>query len=184
MKSTKQKIIDLADELIRTRGYNAFSYADIAAQLHIKNAAIHYHFPIKADLGISVLEHEMAAMRAAWQQWAALPEDEQLQKFMHTFGIKSKEAKICLMGSLTPDYITFTAAMQEKVEQMCAEIIQWLTQVLQRGREKKRVMYEGRPYDRALLVIASLQSSLLLSRVMGAQAFGQISQQLLQDLRP
>ncbi|MBB4046226.1 AcrR family transcriptional regulator [Bacteroides reticulotermitis] len=39
----------MADELIKTIGYNAFSYADISKQLNIKNAAIHYYFPTKSD---------------------------------------------------------------------------------------------------------------------------------------
>ncbi|HEY0272752.1 MAG TPA: TetR/AcrR family transcriptional regulator [Chitinophaga sp.] len=184
MKSTKQKIIALADELIRTRGYNAFSYADIAGRLHIKNAAVHYHFPGKADLGIAVLDYEMEGMHTAWQQWAALPEDVQLQKFIRTFGLKSREASICLMGSLTPDYATFTPAMQEKVRQMCGEIARWLTGILEQGRKKQLFRYEGLSYDRALVVITGLQSSLLLSRVMGPQAFERISKQLYNDLRP
>ena len=45
---TKDKIRNLAEELIRTKGYNAFSYADLSAPLQIKNAAIHYHFPSNA----------------------------------------------------------------------------------------------------------------------------------------
>lgn len=184
MNDTRQQIILLADGLIRTRGFNAFSYADIAQHLQIRNAAVHYHFPTKPDLGIAVLVHEMELMRAAWEKWAKLPEDQQLQKFTQTFGIKSKRGQICLMGSLTPDYITFTPAMQEKVQEMATAITAWLTALLKSGREKKLLRFTGEPYDRALVTITSLQSSLLLARVIGPQAFSTISGQLLQDLRP
>ena len=41
----------VAEELIQVRGFNAFSYADIAAQLEITKASLHYHFASKAQLG-------------------------------------------------------------------------------------------------------------------------------------
>ncbi|MDR3047168.1 MAG: TetR/AcrR family transcriptional regulator, partial [Bacteroidales bacterium] len=52
MNDTRSEIISIANELIKSIGYNAFSYADISKKLNIKNAAIHYYFPAKADLGV------------------------------------------------------------------------------------------------------------------------------------
>ncbi|NJK45439.1 MAG: TetR/AcrR family transcriptional regulator [Pleurocapsa sp. SU_196_0] len=48
---TAERVLDVAQHLVQTRGFNGFSYADIAARLGIRNAAIHYHYPSKADLG-------------------------------------------------------------------------------------------------------------------------------------
>lgn len=48
--STANQILRSAETLLRTRGYNAFSYADIAKVVGISTASIHYHFPSKADL--------------------------------------------------------------------------------------------------------------------------------------
>ena len=42
---TAEQILDLAETLIQTRGYSAFSYQDIADSLGIRKASIHYHFP-------------------------------------------------------------------------------------------------------------------------------------------
>ena len=50
MNDTRSEIIRMADELIKTIGYNAFSYADISKQLNIKNAAIHKYIPAKSVL--------------------------------------------------------------------------------------------------------------------------------------
>ena len=52
MNDTRSEIIRLGSELIRSIGYNSFSYADISKALNIKNAAIHYYFPSKSDLGV------------------------------------------------------------------------------------------------------------------------------------
>jgi TetR/AcrR family transcriptional repressor of nem operon len=38
---------------LQTRGYNGFTYADIAAELGIAKASLHHHFASKALLGRS-----------------------------------------------------------------------------------------------------------------------------------
>ena len=57
---TAEQILDLAETLIQTRGYSAFSYQDIADSLGIRKASIHYHFPSKADLGVAVVDRYIA----------------------------------------------------------------------------------------------------------------------------
>ncbi len=52
--STRDKIIHLAQEAIATRGYSAFSFRELATELGIKSASIHYHFPTKTHLGVEV----------------------------------------------------------------------------------------------------------------------------------
>ncbi|RVA86508.1 TetR/AcrR family transcriptional regulator, partial [Mesorhizobium sp. M7A.F.Ca.CA.004.02.1.1] len=54
MASTSEKILDVAQSLIVAGGYNGFSYADISADIGIRKASIHHHFPTKAEL-VSVL---------------------------------------------------------------------------------------------------------------------------------
>src|SRR5271168_5491364 len=48
-------ILDVAERLAQTRGYNGFSYADIAAELGVTKASLHYHFPSKAELGRALI---------------------------------------------------------------------------------------------------------------------------------
>src|SRR5580704_3268563 len=48
-------ILDVAEKLAQTRGYNGFSYADIAAKLNVTKASLHYHFRSKADLGRALI---------------------------------------------------------------------------------------------------------------------------------
>jgi len=62
---TAKQILDVAQEMVQTRGYNAFSYADISAQVGIRKASIHYHFPNKSDLGKEVV----ARYRERFSRW-------------------------------------------------------------------------------------------------------------------
>src|SRR5215510_7639621 len=53
---TAQRILDIAERLVQTRGFNGFSYADIAGALAVTKASLHYHFPTKAELGKRLIE--------------------------------------------------------------------------------------------------------------------------------
>ena len=52
---TATRLMDAAQLLIMERGYNAFSYKDLAESVGIRTASIHYHFPSKGDLGLAVM---------------------------------------------------------------------------------------------------------------------------------
>ena len=54
---TRSLILQEAEFLIRTRGYSAFSYADLSARVAITKASVHYYFPTKEEL-IVVLVRE------------------------------------------------------------------------------------------------------------------------------
>src|SRR3954464_8698689 len=47
---TGDVILDVAQELLQTRGYNAISYQDIADRIGIRKASVHHHFRNKSDL--------------------------------------------------------------------------------------------------------------------------------------
>lgn len=51
----RQQILDVAERLARTGGYNGFSFRDIAAEVGVKSASVHYHFPTKGDLAVALI---------------------------------------------------------------------------------------------------------------------------------
>lgn len=50
-------LIDAAERHMRNGGYGAVSFRDLAAEVGIKSASVHYHFPKKTDLGVAVVNH-------------------------------------------------------------------------------------------------------------------------------
>ncbi len=182
MNPTKAQIIALAEQLIRTRGYNAFSYKDISDVLHIKNAAVHYHFPTKTDLGVEVLTAALERLHEQKEAWKNLPEDEQIHNFIEVFCRQPGRGLICIMGSMSPDYDTLPPPVQEQLNKVAAELLEWVAERLESGRMNKLFHFEGDPYDRALLVTTNLQASLLMSRVLGNEVFTRMRAQLIHDL--
>jgi TetR/AcrR family transcriptional regulator, transcriptional repressor for nem operon len=182
MKETRDEIITLADEFIRTRGFNAFSYADIAGIMDVRKPTLHYYFPSKSDLGISVIDKELEKMARLKEEGEDLPGDQQLKKLVEVFFNSSRKGQICLTGSLTPDYTTLPEPMQYKVQEMCRTILDWMAACLEKGRTEGCLAFPGTAQDRALIIMSGLLSSLLLSRVLGAHIFDRMIGQLLKDM--
>ena len=45
----KTQIIELATELVQSKGFDSFSYNDLSEDLGIRKASIHHHFAKKAE---------------------------------------------------------------------------------------------------------------------------------------
>lgn len=59
---TKTALLDVAERAARARGFDGFSYADLAEAVGIRKASIHYHFPTKAALSAALMERYHAEM--------------------------------------------------------------------------------------------------------------------------
>lgn len=58
-------ILDAAERRIRTRGYNGFSFREVATDVGIKSASVHHHFPTKVDLAAAVARRYRERFEAA-----------------------------------------------------------------------------------------------------------------------
>jgi len=54
VKETAERLMDLAEAHIRRAGYAGFSFRDLAAEIGIKSASVHHHFPTKATMAAAV----------------------------------------------------------------------------------------------------------------------------------
>ena len=52
---TRTALLDAAENVVRMRGYDGFSYADLAGAVGIRKASIHHHFPAKQDLATAIV---------------------------------------------------------------------------------------------------------------------------------
>jgi TetR/AcrR family transcriptional repressor of nem operon len=67
---------------LQTRGCNGFSYADIATELAVTTASLHYHFPSKAELGETLIARYAERFAAALDaiERSRLPARAQLRR--------------------------------------------------------------------------------------------------------
>ena len=63
--SKKDDLLKVAEVKVRQGGYNNFSFREIANEVGIKSASVHYHFPTKADLGAELAHQYTDAFLSA-----------------------------------------------------------------------------------------------------------------------
>ena len=62
---TYDRLLDVAQNMVQTNGFNAFSYGGLSRTVGIKTSSIHYHFPNKEDLGEALAVLSLNCVRAA-----------------------------------------------------------------------------------------------------------------------
>lgn len=80
------------------------------------------------------------------------------------------------MGSLSPAYDTLSEEMQSELERLANMILEWLTVLLEKGKEADVFHYAESPKTKAYLIQSSLLASLLLNKVIKNDAY-----QIIQD---
>src|SRR5688572_6642965 len=183
--NTQRAILDLAESMLQDKGFNGFSYAHIAAELNVKNAAIHYHFPSKEELGCAVIQR----YRDRFQLWINnarvrdLPPKEKLDWFFGIYtSMRADNGKVCLVGSLEAEFNSIPELLQKETKALNIELLNWLQSTLDEGRQVGVFKFNGDAADKAALVLSSLQGGLQMARALGPKRFQAIVEQHKQDL--
>ncbi len=183
--NTKRAILDLAESLLQDKGFNGFSYAHIASELGVKNAAVHYHFPTKEDLGCAVVQR----YRDRFHLWINnarvkdLPPQEKLDWFFDIYAsMRADHGKVCISGALETEFNSIPEALRQQTESLTSELLAWLTSTLEEGKEAGVFQFNGQPADKAALILSSVQGALQIARALGVEKFQAVIQQHKQDL--
>lgn len=185
ISNTPRAILDLAESMLQDKGFNGFSYAHIAAELGVKNAAIHYHFHSKEELGCAVVQR----YRDRFQLWvnnARVKDLPPLEKLDWFFGIytnmRANKGKVCLAGSLETDFNAIPESMRKQTQSMTSEMLTWLEGTLNEGRDAGVFQFNGDAANKAALVLSSMQGGLQIARALGTKKFFEIIEQNKKDL--
>jgi TetR/AcrR family transcriptional regulator, transcriptional repressor for nem operon len=177
--------MDLAESFLQEKGFNGFSYAHIAKELDVKNAAIHYHFPTKEALTCAVIQR----YRDRFQLWINnsrvknLSPQEKLDWFFSIYtNTRADNGKVCLAGSLETEFNSLPASVREQTQALTQELLTWLQATLNEGREADVFHFSGDPASKAALILSSLQGALQMARALGTNQFYAVVQQHKQDL--
>jgi TetR/AcrR family transcriptional regulator, transcriptional repressor for nem operon len=163
---TSQRILEIAERLLQTRGYNAFSYADVAAALHITKASLHYHFPSKAELGCRLIErYEQLFLQAlaAIDQGGA-DAAEKLRQYAGLYGKVLRNGRMCLCGMLAAEFATLPKPMKSELKRFFDENERWLAGALAQGQATGKLRFIGPAHDVARYLVGSLEGAMMLAR--------------------
>jgi TetR/AcrR family transcriptional regulator, transcriptional repressor for nem operon len=163
------RILDIAERLVQTRGFNAFSYANIADALHVTKASLHYHFPTKAKLGERLIERYRTGFLGALDgiDATAANASQKLRAYVGLYADVLRRNRMCLCGMLAAEFETLPKPMRTELQRFFEANEVWLTGVLERGRNRNELVFTGTSVDTARVLIAALEGSMMLARSHG-----------------
>lgn len=151
------EILDAAERRVRRGGFKAASFRDVAADVGIKSASVHYHFPQKTDLGQAVVERYadrvLAALGAA-DNPAESPETR-LQRLIGVYenGLKQDDA-VCLCAILGAAIKDLPDEVADTVRSFYRQLLGWTEQALEHGPTSA---------IQASRIISALQGAMILA---------------------
>lgn len=185
IENSKRTILNLAESMLQDKGFNGFSYAHIASELGVKNAAIHYHFPTKEDLGMAVIQR----YRERFKLWINnsrvkdLSHEEKLDWFFSIYTtMRADKGKVCLVGSMEAEFNSIPEGLQGEVQALHKEMLAWLQAALAEGKDAGIFHFNGEPVNKAALIMSTLQGGLQMARALGTKKFRDVIDQIKVDL--
>jgi TetR/AcrR family transcriptional repressor of nem operon len=162
---TASEILDIAERLAQTRGFNGFSYADISSELGVTNAALHYHFSSKAELGQRLIlryrERFGSALRAI--EASTAPSSEKLGAYCDLYRQTLQSNRMCLCGMLAAEYNTLGEAMRDAITGFFDLNRSWLATLLDDGRNEGNLRFDEPAEQAAKAIISALEGAMLIA---------------------
>ena len=181
---TKTRILDLAERLARHRGFHGFSYRDVAEPLGIRNAAVHYHFPSKSDLGVALIRRYRDLLSSRTRRFMRDGGDPlpHLEALFALYMQDMRDQRMCPITMVAADYYALPEPMLTEGRLLVAETLLWLTRVLEVGRQKGILCLDAEPGDKAVAILAALQGAVLIARLGSEDALQVTIAEIRRDL--
>ena len=183
----KQQILEATTELLQTRSFSSFSYADLSQRLGISKASIHHHFATKEELGRALVERFRESRRkflAKLDEQFAGPWDRFDAFLRGGCNLADSGSKICPMGCLRVEHNVIGDSIKDELHEYYQLGHWWLARLLEEGRSKDQMLYPGTSDDQAMLIHAALQGALQNARAEGPNQFHVVLDQLKASMKP
>ncbi len=168
LSETAQNIADMFRNMVMERGYNAVSYGDLAKELGIRTASIHYHFPTKAELGFTVIRRYRDNFEGLWEEASKGNKRSYViayESFITPIKMmRDMENASCLFGVLGAEYKTLCPEIQGVVADFFKGQSRWLENVFDGGRKAGAFKFSGSAISFAELYGAALQGAMLIKK--------------------
>lgn len=167
MMDTRTALLDLAEDFARARGYEGFSYADLAAGVGIRKASIHYHFPTKPDLALAILHRYTERFAALLGAISAghEPAADRLANYVaaNRQALDGGE-RLCLCVALGAGSHGLDERILAGLDAFHADTTSWLRSVFALGQQDGSIAQVDDPQNEALACLALMQGAQLLAR--------------------
>lgn len=166
--STRSDLLTTAEVLLRTKGYAAFSYADLADEIGIKKASIHHHFPTKEVLGVAIIEGYLFRFTKRLESINSESPSaiERLRVFAGMFADSSENELLPLCGALAAELSALPDSMKELTKKFFEIHLSWLEHNLALGQDQKVIKTALNVREVSRVLLSLLEGSSFVSWAM------------------
>lgn len=164
MSDKREAVLAAARAVAQAHGYTGLNFRDLAAEVGIKSASIHYYFPTKADLGAALArrywEDSAANLEALWRE----SQDPKtcLQCYPDVFRrALANQNRMCLCGLMAAEYDDLPEAVKVEVRAFGEAHVAWLARVLRAADPEAS---QELTKQRARAIFAAISGAQLLAR--------------------
>jgi len=167
---TREALLDSAEQLARSRGFDAFSYADLSDEVGIRKASIHHHFPTKADLAHALITRYSENFAAALSSIASVARSggDRLRGYLDAY------RSALLGGRAVCLCVAFSAGRESLADPVLAELnafhahsVSWLQETFEQGRLDGSITDVEAPAEEAKTALALVEGAQLVARAAG-----------------
>ena len=178
---TATRILDVAERLVQMRGFNDFSYADIAAEVGITKASLHYHFATKAELGRRLVIRYAESFAAALRRIDASSADpgRRLRAYVGLYADVLAGQRMCLCGMVAAEYATLPHPMQAAIRAFFELNESWVAMQFDQCARAGALAAAVTPLNAARTLVGALEGEMLVARAYGDPARFEAAARLL-----
>jgi len=163
-RDTREAILEAGRLAVQAHGYNALSFRELAKEVGIKSASVHYHFPTKGDLAEALAGRYADEAEAFLADLSASRQDHDavVSAYAGAFRVAlANDNRMCLCGIMTAEYDDLPPQARSEVDRFARVNTEWLTAMLAARRP-------GEPKDalrqRAVAIFAAVEGAQLIAR--------------------
>ncbi|AZE83443.1 Transcriptional regulator, AcrR family [Pseudomonas orientalis] len=163
--TTKAALLHAAQIHMRSRGYSAFSYADLAAQIGIRKASIHHHFPTKEYLGAELIKDYIQRFEETLVAIEAMHADPllRLRGFSQLFVISANEGLLPLCGALAAEMAALPLSLQGLTRCFFESQLHWLQGTLSDAARRHHWVLDKPLEVYAAMLLGALEGASLIN---------------------
>lgn len=161
---TREAIMDAAKLVVQREGYNALSFRELAKDIGIKNASVHYHFPTKGDLGQALAKRYTEEAKSFLEELSLKTEDgpRTMRAYVEAFRTALKnDNRMCLCGIMLAERDALPEAVLTEVERFRTVNVDWLREFISVHRPAAP---DAEVEDDAVAIFSAIEGAQLVSR--------------------
>lgn len=164
---TKTQLLNAAERAARRHGFDGFSYADLAAEVGIRKASIHHHFPTKSNLSTELVRRYATTFAGVCADIDATYESggTRIAALIAQYRDALDDGhSLCLCVSFSTSRDSLPAPTIREINAFRARMTDWIAGAFAAGQADGTLSDVCAPQDEAAALLALLEGAQLAAR--------------------